>query len=189
MDMKKVGLVVIGIIIVAAAVILTEKGGGYEEQTQVPSAGGLALSSSAFENNGPIPEKYTFDGQDISPPLNISGSEGESLAIIMDDPDAKGFVHWLIWNIPGDTENIPEGIPQNETVQILGGAKQGQNGFGEIGYRGPKPPKGEEHEYRIRLYSLDGDLDLKSGASEAELQEAMEGKMVQEVELVGTYER
>ncbi|KXA91005.1 hypothetical protein AKJ64_05035, partial [candidate division MSBL1 archaeon SCGC-AAA259E17] len=124
-----------------------------------------------------------------SPPLRISGADGETLAITMTDPDAGGFVHWLIWNIPGDTENIPGGIPQSGIVKSLEGAVQGKNGFGELGYRGPKPPKGEKHEYRFTLYSLDRRLDLNAGVRKDELLEAMEGHVIQRQVLTGTYKR
>ncbi len=153
------------------------------------SPDGLTLTSPAFEDGGAIPEKYTFDGQDVSPPLEVSGADGNFLAVIMDDPDASGFVHWLIWNVPADIQSIPEGVPQEETVQELGGAAQGQNGFGDIGYRGPKPPEGETHEYRIRVYVLNTELNLEPGASMSELIKAMRGHAVQMAELVGTYER
>ncbi|KXA92859.1 hypothetical protein AKJ66_03395 [candidate division MSBL1 archaeon SCGC-AAA259E22] len=154
-------------------------------------ANGLELSSPAFSSGGKIPSKYTFDGSDISPPLNISGAKGESLAIIMDDPDASGgtFTHWLIWNIPANTTQIPEGIPQEETVGELGNAIQGTNDFGEIGYRGPKPPEGEKHEYRIFLYTLDRGLDLNPEASRDGLEEAMEGHLIQKTKISGYYER
>lgn len=154
-------------------------------------ANGLELSSQAFNSGESIPEKYTFDGSDISPPLNISGAEGETLAIVMDDPDAPGgtFTHWLIWNMPGNTTQIPEGIPQKETGEELGNAVQGTNDFGEIGYRGPKPPQGEKHEYRIFLYTLDRELDLNPGATKNELGEVMEGHILQKTKITGFYER
>ena len=152
-------------------------------------ADGLEVSSAAFENTGEIPEKYTGEGQDLSPPLEVSGVKGDYIAVIMDDPDACGFVHWLIWNISADTGSIFEGVPRGGTVQAIDGAKQGRNDFGDIGYGGPKPPEGEEHEYRIRVYTLDQELDLESGSTKDDLLAEMEDHIVQMTEYLGKYER
>lgn len=193
-QMKKWNLIiaVICVVIIVAGVFWYFSRGEEGEiiGRDVP-ANGLELSSPAFNSGESIPEKYTFDGSDISPPLNISGAEGETLAIIMDDPDAPGgtFTHWLIWNIPTDTTQIPENVLQEETVGELGNSVQGTNDFGEIGYRGPKPPEGEEHEYRIFLYTLDGELDLNPGAKKGELGKAMEGHILQKTKITGFYDR
>lgn len=156
----------------------------------IPS-NGLEVSSQGFERGGDIPQRHTSDGSDLSPPLTINGAEGESMAIIMDDPDSPGgiFTHWVIWGIPTDINEIPEGVIQMGTVDDLGGANQGTNDFGGIGYRGPKPPEGEEHEYRIFVYTLDRELNLSPGATKTELREAMEGHILQQTEINGFYER
>lgn len=185
-------IAVICIVIIVAGVFLYFIGG--EEEMDIGKdiqADGLEISSPSFSNGETIPSKYTSDGQDISPPLNISGADGETLVIIMDDPDAPGgtFTHWLIWNIPAETQEISEGIPQQERVSELGNAAQGANDFGEIGYGGPKPPKGERHEYRITVYTLDKKLNLSPGATKKELKESMEDQILQKNRISGFYER
>lgn len=142
----------------------------------------LNVTSPAFENNGIIPVKYTGKGEDISPPLefNTIAPDAATIAIIMDDPDAPGgtFTHWLIWNIPAGYKNIPAAIPREKVVAMLGGASQGLNGFGDIGYRGPLPPSGT-HTYHIKVYVLDTVLNLEPGAGKSELQDMMKGHILQ----------
>ncbi|KXA99895.1 hypothetical protein AKJ42_02250 [candidate division MSBL1 archaeon SCGC-AAA261C02] len=153
----------------------------------------MKLSSSAFENGKEIPSKYTCEGDDVSPPLSIEEVDPgtESLALVVDDPDAPGrvFDHWIIWNIPADADSIPEGVPPDEIVESLDGAIQGRNDFGAIGYRGPCPPGGPAHRYRFKLYALDTTLDLKPGSSKEELEAAVEGHVIGEVGLAGKYAR
>lgn len=153
----------------------------------------MKLSSSAFENGKEIPAKYTCDGEDVSPPLSVeeADSGAESLALVVDDPDAPGgvFDHWIIWNISADTDSIPEGIPTDEVVESLDGAIQGKNDFGAIGYRGPCPPRGPAHRYRFKLYALDTTLDLKPGSSKGELEKLIEEHVIEEVGLTGKYAR
>lgn len=153
----------------------------------------MELSSPAFDDGARIPERYTCDGEDLSPPLRFQGvpDAARSLAIIMDDPDApRGvFVHWLIWNIPARVEALPEGIPPGEIVEGLAPAAQGRNGFGQLGYRGPCPPPGPEHRYRFRLTALDTILSLSPGVDRARLEEAMEGHVMDESVLTATYGR
>lgn len=152
----------------------------------------LKVTSNAFEEGDMIPRKYTKDGEDISPPLTIKGipKEGESMAVIMDDPDAPvgTFTHWLIWNIPVEKNNIPAGVPQDKVVASLDGAVQGLNDFGEIGYRGPAPPSGV-HNYYFKVYILNQKLDLPYDAIKDELVDAVEKHMLQKAELVAQYKR
>ncbi len=144
----------------------------------------MELTSSAFEDGGLIPSLYTCDGQDISPPLTVSEVPGgtAALALVMDDPDAPGgtFDHWLVWNIPPSTTEIAKGT-EPEGVQ-------GESDFGKLGYGGPCPPSGT-HTYRFRLYALDQELDLAEGAGKAQLQGAMEGHVLEEALLEGSYSR
>ncbi len=153
----------------------------------------MTISSPAFDEGERIPEKYTCDGEDVSPPLAVSDvpSEAESLALIVDDPDAPGgtFVHWVIWNIPPDVTEIPEAVPTKKTVPSLDGARQGRNDFRDIGYRGPCPPSGPAHQYRFQLFALDQLLELSPGASKQDLDDAMEGSIRAEDTLTGTYGR
>jgi len=152
----------------------------------------LKVTSNAFEDGDMIPQKYTKDGKDISPPLTIKGisTEGESIAVIMDDPDAPvgTFTHWLIWNIPNEINNIPEGVHQDKEVVSLNGAIQGLNDFGEIGYRGPAPPSGV-HNYHFKVYVLDQKLDLPYDVTKNELVEEVEKHMLQKFELIAKYKR
>ncbi|MFB6141015.1 MAG: YbhB/YbcL family Raf kinase inhibitor-like protein [Halosimplex sp.] len=173
----------------------TETGGatgGSPEPAETDEAEPLVVSSSAFEDGGTIPKKYTGAGEDVSPPLTVeSVPEGAStLAVVLEDPDANGYVHWLIWNVPADRTEIPEGVPQTETVDSLGGARQGTNNFGEIGYRGPLPPKGDgPHTYRFTVYAVDGTLDLAAGAGRGKLGSALEGRVVDRYRFTAEFER
>lgn len=145
----------------------------------------LTLTSPAFEDGQPIPPRFTADGADVSPPLEVSGiPEGTaSLALIMDDPDAPmgTWVHWVVWNIPSGTRRIEEG-------RLPAGAVQGRNSWGRNAYGGPAPPSGT-HRYFFKLYALDCELDLSPGADKAALLAAMEGHVLAQAELMGTYSR
>jgi Raf kinase inhibitor-like YbhB/YbcL family protein len=149
----------------------------------------LKLTSGAFNQAGRIPEKYSKQGGNISPPLEWDGvrNSGKSLVLIVDDPDAPSgtFVHWLLYAIPASVHELKEGIPT--TPDLPGGMRQGRNGFGEIGYGGPQPPTGI-HRYFFRLYELDTEIDLPPGASRQELERAMHGHIIQQTELMGRYE-
>ncbi len=148
----------------------------------------LTLTSSAFAHEGTIPEKYSKDGGNFSPPLAWTGvPDGtRSLALIMDDPDAPSgvFVHWLAYGIPAATPGLREGVPPTRT--LANGMRQGRNGFGEFGYGGPQPPSGT-HRYFIHLYALDNNLELPNGASREELDQAIRGHVLAEAELMGRY--
>lgn len=147
----------------------------------------IQLSSDAFEAGGPIPEKHTGEGANVSPPLNWTGvPEGtRELALICDDPDAprpRPWVHWVVYGIPADQTGLPEGGAP--------GALEGKNDFGRTGYGGPMPPRGHGvHRYRFKVYALDTELDAASGLTKDQLLEAMQGHVISEGELVGTYER
>lgn len=144
----------------------------------------LTITSSAFSDGGDIPAVYTCDGDGINPPLSIEGvgDTAQSLALIMDDPDAPigVFDHWVVFNIPPETTAIEEGV---EPDGILGVGTSG-----ELGYLGPCPP-GERHRYIFHLYALDTLLDLNEGASKSDLREAMKEHVLQEGSLMGHYER
>jgi Raf kinase inhibitor-like YbhB/YbcL family protein len=149
------------------------------------------LTSPAFEHSKPIPAKYTGDGEDVSPPLEWSGApEGTvEFALISDDPDAPGmtWVHWVIYGIPASNTGLPEAVPK--TGSLADGARQGMTDFGSTGYGGPAPPPGKDHRYFFKLYALDIKLDLGPGATKATLLAAMEGDVLDETQLMGTYRR
>ena len=123
----------------------------------------LTLHSPAFKNGGRLPEKFTADGADVSPPLSWSRSPTgtRSLLIIMFDPDAPGpmpFLHWVVFNIPPGTRSLPAHLPPHKYVAGFHGARQGKNSFGGRGYGGPAPPPGPAHHYRIAIYALNRTL-------------------------------
>jgi Raf kinase inhibitor-like YbhB/YbcL family protein len=144
----------------------------------------MKITSSAFQEGGNIPSKFTCDGSDTSPPLQITGipSEAKSLALITDDPDAPSglFTHWLVWNIPPQTNSIAEGSAPKGV--------HGTNDFGKSGYRGPCPPPGT-HRYSFKIFALDRELDLRSGAKRSQVDAAMKGHVIAQGELVGRYAR
>lgn len=149
------------------------------------------IKSSAFQHEGYIPRKYTCDGADVSPPLNwTSPPRGtKSLALICDDPDAPvgTWVHWVLFGLPPETQELPEEIPTDKVVP--NGGKQGINDFGNIGYGGPCPPPGPAHRYFFKLYILDAEPDLKAGATKKELLKAMDKHILAQAELMGRYRR
>ena len=144
----------------------------------------MKITSSAFQEGSNIPSKFTCDGSDTSPPLQITGvpSEAKSLVLIADDPDAPSglFTHWLIWNIPPQTNSISEGSAPKGVP--------GTNDFGKSGYKGPCPPPGT-HRYSFKIYALDRELDLRGGAKRSQLDAAMKGHVVAQGVLVGRYAR
>lgn len=167
----------------------------------VPTSNGtdaMKIHSPAFPNGGRIPAKYTGDGDDISPPLGWEGvPEGtKELTLICDDPDAptpESWVHWVIYKIPADRQELPDEIPTEPRLPFLGGALQGRNSWQSgptIGYRGPAPPHGHGvHHYHFKLYSLGAELDLEPSMEKRDLLKAIAGHTTAEAELVGTYER
>lgn len=154
----------------------------------------MKLSSPNFEPKGDIPARYTCDGEDISPALHWSDIPAgtESLALIVDDPDAPDpadpkmtWLHWVLYNIPSRARTLPEGAGKGDLPE---GTLEGQNDWKRTGYGGPCPPVGR-HRYFFKLYALDAVLpDLKEPTKE-ELEGAMEGHVLSKAELVGTYQR
>ena len=151
----------------------------------------IQLTSSAFAEGQPIPEKYTCDGANISPPLKWTNipQGAKSLALVCDDPDAPAgaWVHWVLYELPAAVTELPEGVTTTETISS--GAKQGVNDFKRIGYGGPCPPRGGPHRYFFKLYALDAELQLKAKATKKDLLRAMEGHSLAEGQLMGTYKR
>ena len=162
----------------------------------MPTLGGvimaLTLISPAFGPGEEIPPRYTCDGDDVSPPLRWSGVPPgtQSLALVVDDPDAPDpkaprmtWVHWVLYNIPPDTEGLPEGV-----AQLPPGTLEGLNDWKRTGYGGPCPPIGR-HRYFHKLYALDVVLPDLGRPTKAQLEGAMAGHVIEEAQLVGTYER
>ena len=149
----------------------------------------LSITSTAFAQGQPIPATYSCDGKSVSPPLSWSGAPAgtQSFALIMDDPDAPlgTFVHWVIYNIPASAGGLPEAFSKD--ARLPDGTLQGSNGAGRVGYTGPCPPGGT-HRYFFKLYALDTTLEI-SGASKDQLLQAMQGHVLAQGELMGTFTR
>ena len=149
------------------------------------------ISSTAFSSGQMIPKQFTCDGSDVSAELSWKDAPAgtKSFALVMDDPDAPAgtWVHWVLYNIPAETKELPEAMPKQE--QLPDGALQGHNSFRKIGYGGPCPPPGKPHHYYFKLYALDTKPDLKAGASKADVERAMKGHVLGETELIGRYGR
>jgi Raf kinase inhibitor-like YbhB/YbcL family protein len=158
----------------------------------------LTLTSAAFADGAPIPKKFTGDGADVSPPLVWQGPPGgtKEFAIVCDDPDAPSpqpWVHWLVYKIPPQVNELPENMPTGSRVASPLTALQGRNSWSSgrtIGYRGPAPPpRHGVHHYHFKLYALGAELKLNPGVDKAALVQAMEGHILAEAELIGTYHR
>jgi Raf kinase inhibitor-like YbhB/YbcL family protein len=145
----------------------------------------MIISSFAFQNNGYIPSKYSCDGENINPPLEVQDvpPEAKSLVLIVDDPDVPGgtWVHWTVWNIDPKTSQISEhSVPSQAT--------EGKTSFGKPGYGGPCPPSGT-HRYFFKLYALDTMLSLDSSATKQDLERSMQNHVLLQSELIGLYQR
>lgn len=168
---------------------------GTNETQPPPEDVPMKLSSPAFEENATIPERFTCDGEDASPLLNVTEihSEAETLALIVDDPDApreEPWVHWLIWDIPAAADQISEGYPPSGDGKAFDQAAQGTNDFGNVEYGGPCPPTDHgEHRYHFTLFALDTTLGLEAGANRTQLEDAMDGHVLEQDRYVGVYER
>ena len=154
--------------------------------------GNLILTSPAFSDGGEIPRECGYKHGNEAPPLAINGiPEGtKSLTLIMDDPDAMGavgkvWVHWVVWNIH-PWEQIGSGLGEFEEDLICVHAVEGTTDFGEVGYGGPAPPD-KRHTYVFKLYALDTGLDLPGKSTKADVEKAMEGHIIEQTQLTGTY--
>jgi hypothetical protein len=142
----------------------------------------LTITSPVFENNKPIPKKYTCDGEDVNPPLNIEGIPvgTKSLVLIVDDPDAPmgTWDHWVVWNIP----------PRNKIDENSVPGVEGLNDFRKHSYGGPCPPSGT-HRYFFKIYALDVQFALGSNSRKKDVERAMKDHILAKGELVGLYSR
>lgn len=152
----------------------------------------FSITSPAFNADQDIPEKYTCDDQDISPPLQWTGlpEKTQSLVLIVDDPDAPDpaapkmtWVHWVLYNLPPDSNGLPEAVQENN---LPSGTLQGVNNWDRIGYGGPCPPIGQ-HRYFFKLYALDCKLPDLQHPDKDKLLETMQGHLIEETVLMGTY--
>lgn len=151
--------------------------------SDIKQVGSLKLTSSAFADNQTIPTKFTCNGQNINPPLNIENvpDEAKSLALVMHDPDAVSgdFVHWLAWNISPNTSDLLENSLPNNAIL-------GKTSFGKTQYGGPCPPtKTGVHHYVFELYALDSELALPAGSGRDQLLSTIKGRIISQTTLVG----
>ena len=193
-----IAAIVIAIILVKKAEAPTQPVDTASKASTLTQEKNMKITSSAFGDNENIPGKFTCDGENINPPLEISGvPEGaKSLVLIVDDPDAPAgtWVHWTVWNIAPDTEEIPEG-------SVPAGAAEGETSFGKSGYGGPCPPRVDEqqrvevgppsgtHHYQFKLYALDTVLTLESSAAKKDIEQEMERHILEQTILIGLYSR
>ena len=180
---------VIVILVISSAIVYILVGGSPKSGETINfSSAKMILKSSAFKPNESIPPKFTCDGDNVSPLMELREVPAltKSLVLIMDDPDATGGVtwdHWLLYNIDPKTQYIDED-------SIPFGARRGKNGWGNAKYGGPCPPKNSKpHRYMFKLYALDVALNLAEGTAKAELEKAMEGHILDQTTLIGLYQR
>lgn len=151
----------------------------------------IQITSPAFEEGKPIPKKHTCGGPDVSPPLEWKGvpEASKSLVIMCDDPDAAmgTWVHWVLFNLPPDATKIAENVAKKPILD--GGARQGVNDFQRVGYGGPCPPPGKTHRYFFKLYALDTMIDVGEGVHKKDVEKAMQGHVLAQGQLMGTYKR
>jgi len=148
----------------------------------------LKITSRAFAPGKFIPDKYTCDGENISPPVAWTDvpRAAKELVLIVDDPDAPSgiFVHWLLYNLQPAQAELEEGVPGKETLP--NGARQGVNGSRKIGYMGPCPPSGT-HRYYFHLYAVDSKLNLPPGTNRDKVDQAMKNHILEQTEMMGYY--
>jgi Raf kinase inhibitor-like YbhB/YbcL family protein len=148
------------------------------------------VRSASFSNDGSISRQYTCDGANLSPQLTWQAAPAatKSYAIVMEDPDAPVlFTHWLLYNLAPSVRELAEGASRHGAIPA--GSAEGQNSFGRFGYGGPCPPPGKPHHYIFRVYALDRQLDLPSGASRQQLDTAIDHHIVGQGQIVGIYQR
>lgn len=154
-----------------------------QKPPSTPKTNLFSIQSPAFENRGNIPETYTCDGTNIRPPLSISGTPDgtKSLAVVVYDQDATGgsFVHWIAWNIPPETKELPQG-------DLSGILDEGKTSFGSIGYKGPCPPSGT-HRYIWKMYALSNVLTLEKTATREDMETAINTFVIAQTEYTGMY--
>jgi Raf kinase inhibitor-like YbhB/YbcL family protein len=157
-------------------------------QPSATGTGALTLTSTAFENDSTVPREFTCDGANVSPPLAWTGVPAgtESLVLVVDDPDANGFVHWIVLDLPGVDGQLPKDVPAES-----GTPQQGTNGFGKTGWGGPCPPSGSHH-YRFTLTALSARLGLDGHPDGDAVRAALSAagsKVIGQATLTATYRR
>jgi len=165
--------------LVVAFLLLALVGCGGEEEPAVDAPPSIEVTSQAFEAGAAIPAKYTCSGDDVAPPLAWQDVPGEAkaLALLMDDPDAGGYTHWVVFNLPPTATGVDGGV-------------EGENSFGDVGYGGPCPPEGDKaHRYVFAVYALREELDLEKGAKPDAVRDAIADQAIARGRLIGTFKR
>jgi Raf kinase inhibitor-like YbhB/YbcL family protein len=160
-------------------------------QGNEPAQSSFRIESRAFKQGATIANRYTCQGENISPPLSWTDppSGARSFVLIVEDPDAPAgtWTHWVVYNLPARARSLDENTPKQDELPI--GALQGMTSFGSVGYGGPCPPPGKAHRYFFRLYALDTVLDLKAGATKAGVLAALKGHILSEAQLMARFKR
>jgi Raf kinase inhibitor-like YbhB/YbcL family protein len=175
-----------------ALLVLSACGGG-EAEAPAPSVAGFEFDAdgSAVSSGAAIDPRYTCDGEDVSPALAWGGvpDGARELALVVDDPDADGFTHWLVYGMPPAATSLPERIPPEGRVAGPTPLRQGENDFEHTGWGGPCPPRGDAHRYVFRLLALDAELALEPGSDRGAFDDALGDHVIAETRLEATYER
>ena len=149
------------------------------------------LRSPSWQDKQEIPRDFTCEGENVSPELEWSGAPAgtQAFALIMQDPDAPSgtFTHWVLYNLPGETRRLPQGVPEGAKVADRG--LQARNDFGKSGYGGPCPPPGKPHRYFFKLYALKDPLPLEAGAGKDQVEDSVQSRVLGTAELMGTFRR
>jgi hypothetical protein len=178
--MKKTVILLVIALLAFGACAATKKGVGKMKSQNI------SIKIPGFGNMEYMPVKFTGDGEGVNPPLIFENipPNAKCLVLIMDDPDApiSTFNHWLVFNIPPKTKVIKE-----NSVPV--GAVMGKNSIGKLDYVPPSPPAGKPHRYVFKLYALDRMLNLKEGASKDSIEMAMQGHVIAQTSLTGSYKR
>jgi Raf kinase inhibitor-like YbhB/YbcL family protein len=175
--------------VAATAVILAQL--GCKGSSVLGTHASLSLSSPSWSDGHEIPQKFTCDRENVSPALSWSSppSQTQSLVLIFSDPYwlVGSFSHWILYNLPSKTRQLPEAVPQQ--TQLPGGGQQGQNDVGHIGYYGPCPGFGSSHRYVFQLYALDSQLKLPASPTQGQVEVAMRGHILAKGSLIAPYSR
>lgn len=163
---------------------------GFGAASAQPQDPKFSLSTTSFQAGADIPARFTCNAENLSPALAWTDPPAgtQAFALLVDDPDAPGgvFNHWVLFDLPASARELNEGVPKNGDPE---GARQGHNGFDELGYGGPCPPPGHVHRYYFRLYALDQKLNLPAGASKSAVEKAMKGHVLAQAEVMGRFKR
>jgi Raf kinase inhibitor-like YbhB/YbcL family protein len=189
--MRTPKLILILILLSAGCKMKAEQGQTSNSADTILTKSKMIITSTAFHNDSTIPQKFTCQGEDISPALAWSGAPDgtQCFALLCEDPDAPGgtYIHWVIYNIPATERGLAENFPKRD--KLPNGTRQGTNDFKQMGYGGPCPPPGKAHRYYFKLYALDAMINIPGEATRDQLLNAMHGHILAEGETMGTYAR